>query len=252
MLCPGVTLLEPGHEGERPKYNSNHPDRRGLSNLPSRDLFHIPMKYEFHLTAGNPRLVRTLNYGIETFEAGTPILAIESIDKDGLGIATDWMTAQKASLNGGHIAALRYLFNSQNKLGWYYGTTNEPYRKKIEVEYRTDCVPEEYLYIETHFQVSAEEAKELKTGISRNLFSGTLIATERCYESGNFHEFAQRHAALGRKVELCLLDTNVQHDAEGQWMKVPKKIGTMSEASRKTLSDEYGKVSRSRKLWEVS
>jgi hypothetical protein len=25
------------------------------------------MKYEFHLTARNPRLVRTLNYGIETF-----------------------------------------------------------------------------------------------------------------------------------------------------------------------------------------
>jgi hypothetical protein len=162
------------------------------------------------------------------------------------------MTAQKASLNDGHIAALRYLFNSQNKLGWYYGTINEPDRKKIEVEYSPECAPKEYLYIETHFQVSAEEAKELKTGISRNLFSGTLIATERCYESGNFHEFAQRHAALGRKVELCLLDTNVRRDAEGRWMKVPKKIGIMSEASRKTLSDEYGKVSRSRKLWEVS
>jgi hypothetical protein len=41
------------------------------------------MKYEFHLTARNPRLVRTLNYGIETFEAGTPILAITNIDEDG-------------------------------------------------------------------------------------------------------------------------------------------------------------------------
>jgi hypothetical protein len=69
VLCPGVTFPElghVGHEGKRPKYNSNHPDRRGLSNLPSRDLFHLTMKYEFHLTARNPRLVRT------------PILAIES------------------------------------------------------------------------------------------------------------------------------------------------------------------------------
>lgn len=209
------------------------------------------MNYEFHLTVSDPRRVRTLNYRIETFEAGTPTLAIENIDKDGFGIATDWMTAEKASLQGGHTAALRYLVNCQNRKGWYRYTMCDPVRKKIEAEYSPECVPEEYLYIETHFHVTPEEAKTLKTGISRNLFTGKLIATERCYDPSKFHEFAQKHIALNRKVELCLLDTNVRHDAEEGWMKVPKKVGIMSETSRKALSDEWGRVSRSNKIWEV-
>jgi len=167
------------------------------------------MNYEFHLTVRDPRLVRTLNYGIDTFETGIPTLAIENLGKHGLGITTDWMTAEKASLQGGHTAALRYLVNCQNRKGWHPYTLNDPVRKKIEVEYSTECVPEEYLYIETHFHVTPEEAKTLKTGISRNLFTGKLIATERCYDSSKFHEFAQKHIALSRKVELCLLDTNV-------------------------------------------
>lgn len=209
------------------------------------------MNYEFHLTVGDPRRVRTLNYGIETFEAGTPTLAIENIDKDGFGIATDWMTAEKASLQGGHTAALRYLVNCQNRKGWHPYTLYDPVRKKIEAEYSPECVPEEYLYIETHFSVSTKEALMRRTGISRNLFTGGLIATERNYTPGYFHSFAQFHSSEGRKIELCLLDTNVRHDAEEGWMKVPKKVGIMSETSRKALSDEWGGVSRSNKIWEV-
>lgn len=205
------------------------------------------MHYEFHLTVGDPRLVRSLNTEKNWFTKGTPTLAIENLDEKGFPAFTDWMTAEKVSLQGGHIAALRYLANCQNEKGWHNYTIYEPIRLKIEVEYTPESNLKEYLYVETHWSVTPEEAIHISKRyrsrlknyrLSRNLYSGKLIATERCYSQSQFREFIKKHANLDHKVELCLLDTNVRHDAEEGWMRVPKKIGIISETARKTLSDE--------------
>lgn len=215
------------------------------------------MRYEFHLT-NDARSVRSLNQKMDAFRQGTPILAIDNLDKEGYLIDTHWMTAEKASLQGGHVAALRYLSNCQNAKGWYQYTTCNPYRMKIEAEYDDTCVPEEFLYIETHFSVTPEEAQKRSEGISRNVFSGELIATERCYDPSKFRDFYQCHSGLmGRKVELCLYDTGVNQDAEEGWMKVPKNLPSMSALSYKSLSNELGKIfkrgiSAKVKFWEVS
>lgn len=198
--------------------------------------------YEFHITVGHPRLARELNAEINSFAKGTPVLAIQNLDQEGSLIRTDWMTAEKASLKGGHLAALHFLSNSQTAKGWLTYTTNAPERMKIEAEYNDSISPDEYLYIETHFAVTSEEARRQGTGISRNLFTGELIATERCYDSLKFHEFAQEHSSFGRKVELCLYDSNVSMDSEAKWMRVPKNIGKMSARSSKIVSNEHVKI----------
>lgn len=208
--------------------------------------------YEFHLTAPR-RTILYLNSEMENLAQGVPILAVENLDSEGITLDVNWMTCARASLQGGHSSALHYLFNLQADLGLREHTTLKPIRKKIEVEYRADLDPEEFIYIETHYQVSEEGAKELKSGISRNLFSGKIIATERCYDPKQFHSFAETHSH--RKVELCLFDSDQSLDAEGKWLKIPKNFKMMSDKTGKALSNDYGKLftnfHRNTKRWEV-
>lgn len=208
--------------------------------------------YEFHLTAPR-RTILYLNSERENLSQGIPILAVENLDSDGLTLERNWMTCAKASLQEGHSSALHHLFNLQADLGLRDHTRFEPIRKKIEVEYRADLDPEEFIYIETHYRVSEEEAKELKSGVSRNLFSGKVIATERCYDPKEFHRFAETHSH--RKVELCLYDSEQSLDAVGRWLRVPEKPEVMSDKTRKALSNDYGKlftnVHHYAKRWEV-
>ena len=218
------------------------------------------MNCEFHLTVGDSELVRYLNAKNNCFRQGTNTLAIENLNEHGYPVSSVWMTAEKASLRWDHSAALRYLADCQNTKGWHNHTVYEPVRSKIEVEYSPECILREYLYVETHYTVTSREAESIprddrsKSNIrrlSRNLYTGKLIATERCYSQSLFRDFIETHSKLNRKVELCLLDTNVQHDAEGGWMKVPKDIGIMSEVTRENLSNLWGTVSRSTKIWDV-
>jgi hypothetical protein len=202
--------------------------------------------------------VKGLNRELNSFEAGVRTLGIENLSEEGFSREVVWMTCERAELTGGHPAALRFLANCQNNKGWYSGTSLCPIRLKIEVECSAGFDPNEYLYIEAHFPVTSEEASEIRKGISRNLVSGELIGTERSYNPSEFLEFFQKHFEKGRKVELCLFDSNVQED--GGWIPVPngkKKLysfGPMSPSTMKTLHDDYTRIFRngSKKLWEVS
>lgn len=210
--------------------------------------------YEFHITGGRSQVLHLNSWGEEGFFQGTLILAVDNLDSNGLSIRKDWMTCFRARLRGGHSSALHQLFNLQQDLGFYQYTTLAPHRVKIEVEYQPDLDPEDYIYAETHYHVSEEEAARIKVGISRNLFSGKLIATERCYDQKGFTRFAEAHSH--RKVELCLLDSDVSLDSEGKWLKIPKNSGrVLSEGSWKSLSNVYGKLFKNRhnqsKRWEV-
>lgn len=216
------------------------------------------MNYEFHITPAISVNLRRLNEEIFSFGEGTPILGVSNLHKDGTPNETVWMTAERASLTGGHSAALYYLANCQNRQGWRRYSRYEPQRMKIKVEYSLDFDPQDFLYIETHFRVTPGEAEKLKVGISRNVITGELIATERCYLSNKFQEFAQTQISLGRKVELCLFDTNV-HSDKG-WVLVPKKdVGVMSPKAKEQLREDYLKLfvqgvqgPKGKTQWEVS
>lgn len=153
------------------------------------------------------------------------------------------MTAERASLKG-HLQALRFLQNSYFRNGWVRNSASAPDRMKIEVEYSSGIEPLDHLYIETHFSVNSREALPSGVAFSRNLLSGKVIATDRCYDPKLFHDFAQSHQKLGRKVELCLFDSNVQHDSKYGWVKVPKKIGQVSEKLGQELCQEVNKLFR--------
>lgn len=163
------------------------------------------------------------------------------------------MVSCKKSLTGGHSSALHYLFNLQHDIRCPEKTSESPIRKKIEVMYTEDCDPEEYIYIETHCQISAKDAEVRKRGISRNLISGELIATERCYDPKLFHRFAEVHSR--RRVELCLFDDNQKLDSREGWLKVPKITRVISEKSYRSLSNTYEKLFSNfhnpNKRWDV-
>jgi hypothetical protein len=57
---------------------------------------------------------------------------------------------------------------------------------------------------------------QVKTLYLANLIlTEELIETHRCYNVEKFERFAQSY---GGKVELCVMDTNIQHDFE--WFRL--------------------------------
>jgi hypothetical protein len=196
------------------------------------------MKYEFHITQQRSDILN-LNLRAKGYPQKVSILGVDNLDREGCSIRTDWMACNKAVLQGGHSSALHYLFNLQQDLGFYHRTTLAPIRMKIEVEYAPDLDPEEYAYIETHYPISEEDAQN-RRGISINLISGYFVATERCYNPSQFHEFARIHH--GKRVELCLYDDRPRFDFEGGWLKSYKGATSISEKSQKALSNDLGKL----------
>lgn len=196
------------------------------------------MNYEFHITPAHDSLIRRLNAELEPFEEGSKILCIDNLDEEGYQYERVWMTTDKATLSGGYPSALQYLSNLRNSRGWYKYSGNWVSRMKIECHCSEDPDPEDFLYAEVHFQVTSQEAVEIKTVISRNALSGELIATERCYNPDEFKDFQAKQSSLGRKVEFCLFDDNVTEDKG--WLRLPKKIGNspMSAKMMKVLHNE--------------
>lgn len=175
--------------------------------------------YEFHIT-GEDRLIERVNYEINRLYHGLPILILEKLDEEGFLIETEYMSACKGKFDN-HTEAIKHLPNIVKSYGLGNGKGKEygVHRKKIETVYRTDINPEEYLYIECHYSPGNSGEIKPQRGLSRNLFTGQIILTERCYDHSQFHAFAEQHS--DKKVELCILDTFV--DKDGDWLDVPKK-----------------------------
>ncbi len=175
--------------------------------------------YEIHVT-GPKRWVTGINQELEPFGTGVPILGIHLLDSEGQANAgEDWMTAEKASFNS-HQDAYSYLkkFLGISERSSAFNQTF--YRRKIEVQYQEGMDLSKYLYVETHFPVTPEEAPNIGLPISRNILTGKLIATDRVYDPGQFQNFVDKYK--DNKVELCLFDSNVRHD--DHWIEVPKKF----------------------------
>jgi hypothetical protein len=131
------------------------------------------------------------------------------------------MTALKREFST-HVEALENLPSILNECGFQGGvhslSQSQVIRKKVEVPYSTEINTEDYIYIECHYSLFRDGASDSGEGLSRNLMSGDILRTERCYDQKEFHNFAIKHSH--RKVELALLDTNPLRDAG--WVPLPK------------------------------
>lgn len=142
-----------------------------------------------------------------------PVIAFELLNQRKEVIQTDWMTSYKASFDSDELAIghIGYLLSHFNRT-----TLN---RVKIEREFKPKF-PYSGIYIETHFDLPDDLPTESFRGhnVSRNLFTGKLAGTKRSYKKP-FIDFASENEG---KKEVCILDTNVGHDAK--WVHVPNHI----------------------------
>jgi hypothetical protein len=169
--------------------------------------------YEFHITAPKEAIVM-LNTSPYFAIQQIPVIAFELLNQRKEVIQVDWMTSYKASFDSdksaiGHIGYLLSHFNRT--------TLN---RVKIEREFKPECA-NSGIYIETHFDLPDDLPVESFRGynVSRNLFSGKLAGTNRSYKKP-FTDFASKNE--GKKLEVCILDTNISHDSK--WIYVPNRI----------------------------
>jgi hypothetical protein len=156
--------------------------------------------YEFHITA-NEHSIKALS------EFGIPIIGIAMLDKDGFEIQRDWMTTITKSFHS-QENAISYLGSILQKI---QGTPI--FRVKIETPYEEGLDLNRFKYIETHNKIVQRPIYYMPT--SKNIITEELIETHRCYNVEKFERFAQSY---GGKVELCVMDTNIQHDYE--WFKL--------------------------------
>lgn len=169
--------------------------------------------YEFHITAPKEAIVRPNSYHYYSLQQ-IPVIAFELLNHRKEVVQVDWMTSYKASFDGdelaiGHIGHLLSHFNRT--------TLN---RVKIEREFKPECA-DSGIYIETHFDLPDNLPMGSFRGynVSRNLFTGKLAGTKRSYKKP-FTDFASENE--GKKLEVCILDTNISHDAK--WIYVPNRI----------------------------
>lgn len=87
-------------------------------------------------------------------------------------------------------------------------------RVKIECPYYQQFLSQA-LYIESHFVT-----KQGDFPISRNQKKVELLGTEREYDSAKFADFRKKWS--GQIIELCVLDTNPEEDAD--WFDYWKKV----------------------------
>ena len=168
--------------------------------------------YEFHITAPKEAIVM-LNTSPYFAIQQIPVIAFELLNHRKEVLQVDWMTSYKASfytdeLAIGHIGYLLSHFNRSNI-----------YRVKIEREFKPEFA-NSGIYIETHFDLPDPSAESFRGyNVSRNLFTGELAGTKRSYRKP-FTDFASENE--GKKLEVCILDTNISHDAK--WIFVPNQI----------------------------
>ena len=169
--------------------------------------------YEFHITAPKESIMM-LNTPPYPAIQQIPVVAFELLNSKKEVVQIDWMTSYKASFDRdelaiGHIGYLLSHFNRTNI-----------YRVKIEREFKPKF-PCSGIYIETHFDLPDDLPTESFRGfnVSRSLFTGKLAGTKRSYEKP-FTDFASENE--GKKLEVCILDTNISHDAK--WIHVPNRI----------------------------
>lgn len=169
--------------------------------------------YEFHITAPKEAIMM-LNTSPYPAMQQIPVVAFELLNYKKEVVQIDWMTSYKASFDRdelaiGHIGYLLSHFNRTNI-----------YRVKIEREFKPEF-SHGGVYIETHFDLPGDLTMESLRGynVSRNLFTGELAGTKRSYKKP-FTDFASENE--GKKLEVCILDTNISHDAK--WIHMPNRI----------------------------
>jgi hypothetical protein len=180
------------------------------------------MNCEMHVTTDGPTPLLSLNrHTLGAFEQGYSLVGFEPLDKDGMGGGgldfEHWMVNiryERPSL----IEAIDSLASK----GFPKDCVFRPVRVKIEVEYCEDINPEDALYLETHFDVTPEEAKAFGLPVSRNIMTGKLSATDRCYDNTQFRNFALRNTNMGRKLEYCVLDSCLDYDE--YWIEGTPKL----------------------------
>lgn len=86
-------------------------------------------------------------------------------------------------------------------------------RVKIETPYYEHYV-DKSLYIESHFTPINNSLP-----VSRNVKSGKLMATDRCYYKESYCNFREKYK--NAEVELCLFDTFVEEDKD--WFDLYQK-----------------------------
>jgi hypothetical protein len=143
-----------------------------------------------------------------------PVTAFELLSHRKEVVQIDWMISYKTSFDNDELAIghIGYLLSHFNRT-----TLN---RVKIEREFKPEF-PHRGIYIETHFDLPDDLPTESFRGynVSRNLFTGKLAGTKRSYNKP-YTDFASENE--GKKLEVCILDTNISHDAK--WIHVPNQI----------------------------
>lgn len=162
--------------------------------------------FEIHIT-GSPNIIKYFkDYNI-------PYLEIDMLDKDLKSIQKDYMCAIKYKAKNFEIAE-GYARMIAHCAVNHFDNNIEIYRIKIETE-PLEKYFDKALYIERHWEIDMEiwkfQADCMVYPLSYIENKYKLVLTERNYNKNEFKEFTDIYA----KTELCLLDTNINHDK--QW-----------------------------------
>lgn len=158
------------------------------------------MKFEIHIT-GSKNILKHL--------AADNQLTVEMLDRSGEVFDTDYMSA--IDFRGSYIDMLTFVANLINYLTF---RDVDIYRVKVE----TQPSPELFqtaLYIERHFEM--EKADDYVYPVSLLANKNKYVGTSRTYNRSEFAEFANRYD----KTELCIIDSNVNHDKD--WFDIWEK-----------------------------
>lgn len=151
-------------------------------------------KFEIHLT-GDVDIIRYLK------EIGKDYLQIDMLDKELNVIGTDYMSAIKKEFSD-------YDEARQYASMMYHVMVNHGNLKLFRLKIESPPI-EKYMnkavYIERHWEVKKNNNEyPLSFIVNKDKY----VATERCYDKKFFNEFSEKYD----KTEICLLDTNVNHD----------------------------------------
>lgn len=164
--------------------------------------------YEFHITA--PKEAILMLNAAPFPVAPIPVVAFELLNSKKEVVQIDWMTSYKTSFDRDEQAI--------QHIGFMLTRFNQTpiHRIKIERNFIPDS-PGSGIYIETHFDLPSDLESFRGYNVSRNLFTGKLAGTKRSYEYP-FTDFVSENE--GKKLEVCIMDTNISHDSK--WIYVPK------------------------------
>lgn len=163
--------------------------------------------FEIHIT-GDSEIINFLK------EYKLPYLEISLLNKDIKNIGFDCMSAIKYEADN---------FVKAEEYGrmLYHSISNHANIKLSRLKIETAPL-EKYinnaLYIERHWEVKLTDTDIVKYPLSFIKNKTKYIATEREYNKNKFIDFARKNS----KTELCLLDTNINHDKK--WFDIWNKL----------------------------